>query len=99
MVKPIWTFPDAQWQLTPQSMVGYGRISNNIEILWLFALPARMKKIQPKMKALEWPQHLSHYKYVGFFPDAQGQLTSVVGCGRISNSSMSLGRKRNKTRK
>ena len=27
------------------------------------------------MKALEWSQHFSHYKSMGIFPDAQGQLT------------------------
>ena len=27
------------------------------------------------MKALEWSQHFSHYKSLGIFPDAQGQLT------------------------
>ena len=27
-------------------------------------LPERMKKIQSKMKALEWSQHFSHYKSV-----------------------------------
>ena len=25
--------------------------------------------------ALEWPQQFSHYKAMGIFPDAQGQLT------------------------
>ena len=34
-----------------------------------------MKKIHPKMKALEWSQHFSHYKSMGIFADAQGQLT------------------------
>ena len=40
------------------------------------------------MKALERPQHISHYKSMGIFPDAQGQLTlqSVVGSSRNSNS-------------
>ena len=28
-----------------------------------------------KMNALEWSQHFSHYKFMGIFPDAQGQLT------------------------
>ena len=28
-----------------------------------------------KMKGLEWSQHCSHYKSMGIFPDAQGQLT------------------------
>ena len=39
--------------------------------------------------ALEWPQHFSHYKSMGIFPDAQGQLTpqSEVEPGQNSNSS------------
>ena len=50
-------------------------------------LSARMKKIIPKMKVLEWSQHFSHYKCMGIFPDAQGQLThkSLVRSHRISN--------------
>ena len=49
--------------------------------------PARMKKIQLKMKALECSQDFSHYKSMGIFPDAQGQLTpqSLVRSGRILN--------------
>ena len=48
-----------------------------------------MKKIQLKMKELECSQDFSHYKSMGIFPDAQGQLTpqSLVRSGRISNSS------------
>ena len=38
-----------------------GRISNSPEILRLSLLPAKMKKIQSKMKALEWSQHFPHY--------------------------------------
>ena len=49
-------FPDAQGQLSPQSMVGSGRISNSCETLWLSSLPCRMKKIQSKIKALECSQ-------------------------------------------
>ena len=39
------------------------------------------------MKVLEWSQHFSHYKFMGIFPDAQGQLThkSLVGSCQISN--------------
>ena len=53
------------------------------------ALPAKMKKIHLKMNALECSQDFSHYKSMGIFPDAQGQLTlqSMVGSGRISNLS------------
>ena len=45
-----------------------------------------------KMKALECSQDFSHYKSMGIFPDAQGQLTlqSLVRSGPISNSSEML---------
>ena len=55
--KSMEIFPDAQGQLTPQSLVRSGRISNSSVILWMFSLPASMKKIRSKMKALEWTQH------------------------------------------
>ena len=58
-------FPDAQGQLTPQSLVRSSRISNSSEMLWMSSLPARMKKIQSKMKALEWTQHFPHYNPMG----------------------------------
>ena len=56
------------------------------------SLYAIMKKIQSKMKALECSQDFSHYKSMGIFPYAQGQLTlqSMVGSGKISNSSKTL---------
>ena len=54
-------FSYAQGQLTPQSLVRSGRISNSSEMLWMFSLPASMKKIRSKMKALEWTKHFSHY--------------------------------------
>ena len=43
----------------------------------------------PKMKELEWSQHFSHYKSMGIFPDAQGQLThkSLVRSCRIRTHS------------
>ena len=50
-------FLDAQGQVTHKSLVESCRISNPSEILWMSLLPARMKKIQSKMKALEWSQH------------------------------------------
>ena len=43
--KSMGIFPDAQGQLTPQSLVRSGRISNLFEMLWMFSLPASMKKI------------------------------------------------------
>ena len=38
-------------------------------------LPARMRMIDSKMTELECSQDFSHYKSMGIFPDAQGQLT------------------------
>ena len=54
--KYMGIFPDAQGLVTPQSMIGSYRISNSYETLWFSSLPARMKKIRSKMKALEWPK-------------------------------------------
>ena len=62
--KSMGIFPDAQGQLTPQSLVQSGRISNSSE-MWLFSLPASMKKIRSKMKVLEWTQHFPHYNPMG----------------------------------
>ena len=44
------------------------------------------------MKELECSQDFSHYKSMGFFLDAQGQLTpqSLVRSGQISMSSEML---------
>ena len=55
--KSMGIFSEAQGQLTPQSLVRSGRISNSSEMLWMFSLPASMKKIRSKIKALEWTQH------------------------------------------
>ena len=82
-------FSDAQGQLPLKSVMESCRNSKSSELLWLVLLPARMKKIHPKLKVLEWSQHFSHYKSMGIFPDAQGQLTHksmVRSCG-ISNPS------------
>ena len=80
-------FSDAQGQLIPKSVIESCLNSNSSELLWLVLLSARMKKIHPKMKVLEWSQHISHYKSMGIFQDAQGQLThkSLVRSCRISN--------------
>ena len=63
--KSMGIFPDAQGQLTPQSLVQSGRISNSSEMLWMFSLLASMKKIRSKMKALERSHHLPHYNIMG----------------------------------
>ena len=63
--KFIGFFPDAQGQLTSQSLVESGPNSNLSEILWLSSLPICMKKIQSKMKALACSQHFPHYNPMG----------------------------------
>ena len=55
--KSMGIFPDAQGQLTQQSLVESGPNSNLSEILWLSSLPVSMKKIRSKMKALACSQH------------------------------------------
>ena len=55
--KSMGILSDAQGQLTPKTIVGSCQNSNSVENLWLFFLPARMKRIQSKMEALECSQH------------------------------------------
>ena len=80
-------FSDPQGQQTPMSVMESCRNSNPSKLLWLVLLSARMKKIYPKMKVLEWSQHCFHSKSMGIFPDAHGQLThkALAGSCRISN--------------
>ena len=68
------------------------RNSNSSKLSCMSSLPARMMLIKSKMKELECSQDFSHYKSMGIFTDAQGQLTpqSLVRSGRISNSSEML---------
>ena len=56
-------FSDAQWQITPDSVVVSGTISNSFKLSCISSSPARMKMIQSKMKELEWSQQFSHYKF------------------------------------
>ena len=85
-------FSDAQGHITLELVAVSGRNLNAFKLSCMSSLPARMKKILSKMKELECPQDFSHYKSVGIFPDAQGQLTlqSLVRSSRISNSSEML---------
>ena len=67
VTKIFINFTDAQGQLTPKSVMEYCRNSNPSKLLWLVLLSARMKKIHPNMKVLEWSQHFSHNKSMGIF--------------------------------
>ena len=51
--KSMGIFPDAQGQLTLQSTVRSGQISNSSKTLCLSSLPAKMKKIGSKIEELE----------------------------------------------
>ena len=85
-------FSDAQGQITLELVVVSGRNLNSFKLSCMSSLPARMRKIKLKMKELECSQDFSHYKSMGIFPDAQGQLTpqSLVLSGRILNLSEML---------
>ena len=80
-------FSDAQGQITLESVVVSGRNLNSFMLPCMSSLPARMRLIKSKMQELDCSQDFSHYKSMGIFPDAQGQLTpqSLVRSGRISN--------------
>ena len=82
-------FSDTQGQITLESVAVSGRNLNSSKLLCMSLLPARMRMIESKMKELECSQDYTHYKSMGIFSDAQGQLTpqSLVRSGRISNSS------------
>ena len=81
-------FSDTQGQITLELKVVSGRNLKSSKLSCISSLSARMKMIQSKMNELEWSQHFYHYKSMGIFPDAQGQLTpqSLVRSGSISNS-------------
>ena len=63
--KSMRIFPDAQGQLTLQSLVRSSRTSNSSEILRIFSLPSSMKRIRSKVKVLECSQHFPHYNPIG----------------------------------
>ena len=79
-------FSDAQGQITLVLVSVSGRNLNSSKLSCMSSLPARMRMIDSKIKELEWSQDFSHYKSMGIFQIAQGQLTpqSLVQSGRIS---------------
>ena len=68
-------FSDAQGQITLELVVVSSRKWNSSKLSCMSLLPTRMKMIHTKMKELQWSQHFSHFKSMGIFQDAQGQLT------------------------
>ena len=85
-------FSDVQGQINLVLVAVSDRNLNSSKLSCMSSLPARMRMIDSKMKELECSQDFSHYKSMGIFPDAQGQLTpqSLVRSNRISNSSEML---------
>ena len=85
-------FSVAQGQITLVLVSISGRNLNSSKLSYMSSIPARIRMIDSKMKELECSQDFPHYKSMGIFPDAQGQLTpqSLVRSGRISNSSEML---------
>ena len=76
-------FSDAKGQITPVLVSVSGRNLNSSKLSCMSLLPARMRMIESKMKELECSQDFSHYKSMGIFLNAQGQLTpqSLVRSG------------------
>ena len=68
-------FSDAQGQIALVLVSVSGQNLNSSKLFCMSSLPARMRMIDSKMKELECSQDFSHYKSMGNFPDAQGQLT------------------------
>ena len=68
-------FSDTQGQITLELVVVSGQNLNSSKLSCMSSLPARMRMINSKMKELECSQDFAHYKSMGIFPDAQGQLT------------------------
>ena len=81
-------FSDAQGQITPESVVVSRRKFELIQAFIHVLVTCKNADIQSKMKELEWSQHFSHFKSMGNFSVAQGQLIlqSLVRSSQISNS-------------
>ena len=82
-------FSDTQGQITLGLVVESGRNLNSSNLSCISSLSARMKMVQSKMNELEWSQHFSHYKSMGIFQDAQGQLTPQSLVKSCINSNLS----------
>ena len=61
-LKNYGDFSDAQEQLTPQMVVGSGRISNSSELSCMSSIPASMKRIGYKTAGKKWLYRFYHYK-------------------------------------
>ena len=88
MVSALYlNFSDAQGLV-----VVAGRNLNSSKLSCMSSLPARMRMIDSKMKELVYSQDFSHYKSMGIFQDAQGQLTLQSTVRSLDWSNFELGR-------
>ena len=71
-------FSDVQGQITLVVVVS-GRNSNPSKLSCMSSLPARMRVIKPKMKALECSQSFSHYVYGDFSRRSRAANSAVLG--------------------
>ena len=80
---------NTQGLVTPKLIAESGPKSYLSETLCLFWLPARLKKIQSKLKVLLYPQHFFHYKSMRKIFNTQGLVTPklLVGSGPQLNLS------------
>ena len=77
-LNPSIRFQDIERKLNSDVNQGQFQIcrnSNSSKLSCMSSLPARMMLIKSKMKELECSQDFSHYKSMGIFTYAQGQLT------------------------
>ena len=76
-------FPLQPYLLPWEPVVESGQISNSSKLSCMSSLPASMKWIRSRIAEKQWQHSFSHYKSMGIFSDAQGQLTpqSVVRSG------------------
>ena len=74
-------FSDTQGQLIPKSVIESCQNSNSSKLLWQGSLPARMKKIHPKMTALEW-SHIQAFM-VGLVTCKNEEDPSKNDCTRV----------------
>ena len=70
-------FSDAQGQITLVLVSVSDQNLSSSKLSCRSSLPARMRMIKSKKKELECSQDFSHYKSMGIFPDAQGQLWMI----------------------
>ena len=72
---------EKEWMKNSREKVATPFFSSKLSCM--LSLPASMKRIRSRKAEKKWRQRFSHYKPMGIFSDAQGQLTpqSVVQSG------------------